>query len=96
MIKAIRNFLLDQYLGVFTHGTMVEMQNLLVREGPHRLKCKLRPDVESWIDDDMEGRCYIEHKDLDVNPNILVESVFLKIWFSRPEDAVRFRLTFAS
>lgn len=92
----IRNFLRDQYLGVFTRGTEVCMSNVLVRYGPHHTKCVIRPEVDSWIDNEMEGRCYIEHKELDVSPKIKAEDVKMSFWFSRPEDAVKFRLTFAS
>lgn len=96
MIKAIRNFLLDQYLGTLSTGTEIVMANMFTRKGPHSIKCIIRPEVDDWFDNEMEGRVYIEHMELDIAPHIQAETLTCHLWFSRPEDAVRFRLTFAS
>jgi hypothetical protein len=99
MIRLIKNWWYDTlFLCLFdpaVNKNMVTIQNAFIRRLPSHLDTVLRPEIVEWLQTEIEGYFWHGGNLISVDPTLTAEEVWFSIWFSRPEDAIKFKLTFS-
>jgi hypothetical protein len=95
LIKTLKNWYLDLTFSDQSYRNCVEVRNVFHRRANHHPACDLDPTVVEWLRANVDGRCWYDGSPAMVGPLVVAEDITLLVWFSRVEDAIKFKLTFS-
>lgn len=64
------------------------------RRAPSHPTCEVRPEILEWLKEQVEGRYWFMYSAHEFSPQVVAEELEFVVWFSRVEDAIKFKLSF--
>jgi len=95
MITVIKNWWYDYSFYPTLRPNPVGIKNAYWWRAPSHPAIDLKSEIQEWLNEQVEGKYCIDFPSLFLSPSSDPREVECIVYFSRPADAIKFKLSFS-